>query len=172
MILDPLPDIPTSVSALEAFRLRDLAKDRTVLEIGSWRGFSTVTMAHVAARVHAVDWHIGDEHAGHDDSLPQLFDNLGRYGVRDRVVLHIGASWDVVPLFPAGYFDFAFIDGYHTTEAVQRDAELVLPRLRTGALLGFHDYADERFGVTAAVDALEGVKWHSLAGSLAVVRKL
>lgn len=171
-ILDPLPSIASSVTAQEAFRLRDLAKDRVVLEVGSWRGFSTVTMAQVATRLHAVDWHRGDDHAGHDESLPYLMAALDDYGVRERVIVHVGSSEQVVPLFPAGHFDFAFIDAYHTAEAVRRDAELVLPRVRSFGLIGFHDYGDDRFGVTEVVDALEGVRLEHVTGSLAVVRKL
>jgi predicted O-methyltransferase YrrM len=171
-ILAPLPSIDTSVTPEEAFRLRDLAKDRVVLEVGSWRGFSTVTMAQVAVKVHAVDWHRGDGHAGHDESLSYLMAALDDYEVRERVVVHVGSSAEMVPLFPMGYFDFAFIDAYHTAEAVRLDAELVIPRVRSFGLIGFHDYGDERFSVTEVVDSLEGVRLEHVTGSLAVVRKL
>lgn len=166
-----LPDIMSSVTGAEAAALQSFTRDAVVLEVGSWWGFSTVTLAQVAKRVDAVDWFRGDDHAGRDESLGPFIANLDRYGVRDKVVVHIGRSEDVLPLMPRGHFDFAFIDAYHTTEAVDRDAQLVLPLIRVHGLIGFHDYGDERFGVTEVVDALESVDLVSRTGSLAVVRK-
>ena len=167
-----LPDIMTSVLPDEADRLRELATDAVVLEVGAWWGFSTVLIALVAKSVSSVEWGLGDEHAGHDESLGPLITNLDRYGVRGKVIVHVGASADVLPLLPVGYFDFAFIDAYHTAEAVRRDAELVIPLVHVHGHIGFHDYGDERFGVKEAVDALEGVEWVGLTRTLAVVRKL
>lgn len=163
-----LPDIPTSVSRSEAERLCELAEGKVVLEVGSWWGFSTVAMALVAKRVHAVDWHQGDDHAGNDESLAPLMANLDRYGVRDRVVVHVGRSEDVLPLFPTGHFDLAFIDAFHTTEAVRADIHLVLPLVGVHGYIAFHDYG--LFGVKEAVDELG--KPIELTESLAVVKKL
>lgn len=163
-----LPDIPSSVSAVEAERLMELANGRRVLEVGSWRGFSTVAMAMVALRVHAVDWHLGDEHAGHDESLGPLMENLDRFRVRSKVVVHVGDAAHVLPLMPPGHFDLAFIDAFHETDAVRRDAELVLPLVHAGGRIAFHDYG--RFGVKEAVDEL-GLAWIDLTETLAVLEK-
>lgn len=164
-----LPKIETSVTEQEARRLVELATGKRVLEVGSWRGFSTVAMAQVAERVHSVDWHIGDDHAGHDSSLPELFANVQRYGLLHKVVMHVGNAAAVLPMLPAGYFDFAFIDGFHDTETVLRDATLVMTLVHSYGHIAFHDYG--LFGVAAAVDALEGVRFVDLTGTLAVVEK-
>jgi predicted O-methyltransferase YrrM len=161
------------VSSAEAHRLIELARGSVVLEVGSWWGFSTVAMALVAERVHAVDWHLGDDHAGHDESLAPLMENLDRYGVRDRVVVHVGDAGVVVPMFPRGFFDLAFIDAFHTREAVARDADAVLPTVHVHGFIAFHDYG--RFEVKEAVDAIVAdgsVAWVDLTETLAVVRKL
>lgn len=168
----PLPSIDSSVTHQEAERLRALAAGALVLEVGSWRGFSTVTMAQVATRVHAVDHHLGDEHAQHDESLSHLMRALDDYEVRERVVVHVGRAEDVLPLLPRGYFDLAFIDAYHTEEAVRRDADLVLPLVHTHGHVAFHDWGDDRFGVTAAVADLRDVEPVDVIGSLYVGRKL
>ena len=160
------PKITSAVTAAESERLEELARDRTVLEVGSWYGYSTVLMARVARIVHAVDWHRGDDHAGHRDTLGAIWANLGEYGLLDRVVLHVGRAETILPLLRPGSFDVAFLDGLHTTEAVARDAAMILPLLRPGGTLAFHDYG--RFGVKAAVDGL-GLRKVSLTGSLAVV---
>jgi predicted O-methyltransferase YrrM len=159
------PEITSAVTAVESHRLAELAKGKVVLEVGSWYGYSTIVMARVAKRVHAVDWHRGDAHAGERDTLATLWANLERYAVRDRVILHVGRAQDVLPVLRPGSFDLAFLDAFHTTEAVARDAALIRPLLRRGGMLAFHDYG--RFGVKEAVDAL-GVPV-SLTGTLAVV---
>ena len=164
-----LPDIDSSVTPEEMWRLREVAQGSTVLEVGSWRGFSTVAMAQVATIVHAVDWHLGDEHAGHDESLGPLMSNIDHFRVRDRVVVHVGDAAVVLPLFAPGHFDVAFVDAYHEADAVRRDAELVLPLVREGGHIAFHDYG--LFGVKDAVDTLEDLEWVDLVGTLAVLRK-
>ena len=160
------PEILSAVTDAEAAQLTELARGRTVLEVGSWYGLSTVVMARTARMVHAVDWHRGDPHAGKRETLTSFWSNLERYDVRDRVVIHVGRAEVILPMLRPRSFDFAFLDGFHETEAVDRDARLILPLLRPGALLAFHDYG--RFGVRSAVDAL-GLPQVSLTGSLAVV---
>lgn len=60
----------------------------------------------------------------------------------------------------AGSLDFAFIDAEHTEEAVRRDIVAWLPTLKPGGLLCGHDYGDERYGVSRAVDeACERFGW-------------
>lgn len=165
-MMTALPEIASSVTPDEANALRELAAGALVLEVGSWRGFSTVTMAQVAQRVDAVDHHLGDEHAGHDESLSYLIANLDAYSVRDRVVVHVGASSEVLPYMPRGHFDVAFIDAYHAQAAVARDAELVRPLVHHQGVVAFHDYGDERFGVTEAVDELDWLMPVRQVGSL------
>ena len=163
--------IQSGIKDDEAERLVELARGRTVLEVGSWFGFSTVLMGRVARVVHAVDWHRGDEivhrRTRTRDTLPSLWTNLERYRLRDRVVVHVGSSDDVLPLLAPGSFDFAFHDSYHSTERVAKDAAMIIPLLRKGSLLAFHDYG--RYGVSPAVDAL-GLPVVSLTRSLIVVQ--
>lgn len=144
--------IPTSMTPTEVARLVELARDRDVIELGTYLGHSAVAMAGVARIVHTVDWHRGDPHAGDEDTATAYLDNLTRYGVRDRVVAHVGRFADVLPLLRPGSFDLAFHDAYHETEAVRADIALLLPLLRPGGVLAFHDYG--LFGVAAAVDGL------------------
>lgn len=166
-----LPDIATSISPVEADRLVELARDSVVLEVGSWRGFSTVAMAQVARRVYAVDHHLGDEHAGHDESLSYLIANLDRYGVRDRVAVLVSDAAGILPALGKPLADGAFLDAFHEAPAVRGDLAMVWPLVRTGGWLAIHDYG--RFGVAEAVDEL--VAWYGLdlelTETLAVVRK-
>ncbi len=167
-------DIFTSVRKDEITRLVELAQDKNVLEVGSWIGYSSVAMAQVAKVVHAVDWHQGDSQAGHENTLPTMWSNIKRYRLQDKIVIHVGRSENVLPLFKSEMFDLIFIDAYHTVEAVTQDIELSLRLLKPDGIIAFHDYGDERFGVTAAVDAAfpEFAKDGEIVNTLAIVTPL
>jgi predicted O-methyltransferase YrrM len=161
------PSIKSAVNPRESRRLVELARGKRVLEIGSQYGYSAVLMALNGATVHAVDWHRGDAIVGHRESLAPMWQNVNTYGVADRVIIHIGSSRDILPLLVPGSFGFAFHDSYHSTENVLADVALILPLLRPGAKLAFHDYG--RYGVAAAVDSL-GLERVSLTDSLVVLK--
>src|SRR2546425_8848821 len=145
-------EISSFVTQRECETLAELAEHKRVLEVGSEFGRSTIALASAAALVCSVDWHRGDEHAGWHDSLAILWNNLDRYGVRERVVLLIGEDQVVLPLLKENLFDLVFIDAFHSYESVHRDIELARPTLKSTGTWAFHDYG--RFGVTQAVDEL------------------
>jgi predicted O-methyltransferase YrrM len=150
----PVPgptDIPTALTEDEQRCLAGLARGRVVLEIGAQHGASTVALAREATRVHSVDWHRGDPEAGEGDTLLDFWRNLHVYGVRDRVVAHVGDAAVVLPALRPRSFDGVFLDGCHREEAVRRDIELLEPLVAPGGWIAFHDYG--RFGVAPAVDA-------------------
>jgi predicted O-methyltransferase YrrM len=52
-----------------------------------------------------------------------------------------------------GGIDFLFVDGDHEYAAVQKDCQLYLPLLRSGAYVAFHDYNNVAYsGVKQAAD--------------------
>lgn len=164
-----LQEIPSSVSDNEATKLAQLAAGKVVLEVGSWYGRSTIALASTAERVHAVDWHQGDPHAGMGDSLLVYAKNLIESGLRDKIITHVARIEDIVPLFTRGLFDGCFIDAFHTEKAVLRDFGLVSPLLKSGAWVAFHDYGVPQFGVTQAVDKLAGPSGVEVVDTLAVL---
>jgi methyltransferase family protein len=143
-------EIVTALTENEKNCLAELARGAVVLEVGSQQGASTVAMAREAKVVHAVDWHRGDPEAGEGDTLLSYWRNLHAYGVRDRVVTHIGDSALVLPSLRLGAFSGVFLDGCHEEEAVRRDLALAEPLVQQGGWFAFHDYG--RFGVTPVVD--------------------
>lgn len=165
------PAIATAVTAAEAAELGVLAAGKTVLELGSFFGFSTIVMASVADMVYSVDWHQGDEHAGQYDTWNDFRANLQGYGVKDRVHAVKGRFEEEVPkLYEQGVrVDGAFLDGQHDAVSVRRDLDLALTLVKPGGWVAFHDYgrsgenghpgfevtqvADE-FGVTTIVGCL------------------
>lgn len=162
-------DIPTALTEDEKNCLAQLARDAVVLEVGSQQGASTVAMAREAKVVHAVDWHRGDPDAGEGDTLLSYWRNLHVFGVRERVVTHIGDSALVLPSLRPGAFSGVFLDGCHQEEAVRRDLALAEPLVEPGGWFAFHDYG--RFGVTPVVDEFveSGGRPMKVVDSIAVV---
>ena len=168
-------DIPSAVTAEEAAKLASLASGGDVLELGAQYGFSTVVLAQAARRVTSVDWHQGDESitamgGGSGDTWEAYRANLRRYGVASKVDARRGRFEDVLPALArqGTLFDGCFLDAQHDAAAVQADLDLVLPLLRPGAWIAFHDYGRSDatghpgFGVTGVADAfgITGVAGH------------
>jgi predicted O-methyltransferase YrrM len=175
MIIDEA--IPSAVTRPQCERLAALAEGKVVLELGSWYGRSTVLLASVAKMLHAVDWHLGDAHAGASDTLAPCAQALRRHKLEGRAVLHVGRNEDVLPMFKDGLFDLVFVDSFHEGGAVQKDVDLVRRLLVPGATWTFHDYGlnfihnGVPFGVTGVVDRLakETGRKVELVESLAVL---
>lgn len=164
-------DIQSAVTQEECAKLSSMAKDKIVLELGSQFGRSTIALAATAKIVHSVDWHLGDHYTGAGDSAAVFIANLSRYKMREKVALHVGKFEDVLPVLKEGSFDFCFIDAFHEQKTVERDANAVLPLMKVGGIIAFHDYGLAQFGVTQAVDKLAKLRGSKVErkGSLAIV---
>jgi glycosyltransferase involved in cell wall biosynthesis len=158
-------DIPTAVTSEEAARLANLASGGDVLELGAQYGFSTIILAQAARRVTSVDWHQGDDSiaamgGGPEDTWEAYRSNLARYGVAAKVDARRGRFTDVLPALrkQGALFDGCFLDAQHDSAAVQADLDLVLPLIRPGGWVAFHDYGRSDatghpgFGVTPVAD--------------------
>ena len=156
-----------SISALEeqAFLYRlasGLPAGAQVIEIGSWIGHGTCTLAAAlqgpGARCLAVDafacWSdTPGENAYYRCLLDQIspgrsqreiFDgHVARLGFRDRVEAVTGDSRQAAPLVPlaAGAADLIFIDGGHDLDTVRHDLANYLPFLKPGGIAAFHDFS-------------------------------
>jgi predicted O-methyltransferase YrrM len=153
-------EIPSSTTAAECLRLAELARGRRVLEVGTYFGRSTVSLASTAKVVHTVDVHPADE-VGGDDTLAGLMANLDRYDLRHKVAVHVGFSQLILPLFAPNSFDLVFLDAQHQREPVEEDLAALLPLVAEGGVVAFHDYGVpgvehrgrwDPFGVTEVVD--------------------
>lgn len=156
----------------EGRELARLAAGKVVLEVGAYCGRSTVCLAQKAIGVQTVDTFDGRGTAMPGETYKLFRRNLRRHRVENKVKDHTGPSCEVLQVLPP-VFDLAFIDGDHSEESVQRDADLAAALLKPGGLLVFHDYEmTEDPGVTAAVNELisSGAELVGRCGSLAVVR--
>jgi len=76
--------------------------------------------------------------------------NLEKFN--DRIEWIFDYSWNAVNQIEDESLDFVYIDGDHRYEAVYRDIELYLPKVRIGGLIGGHDYKPREKGVIRAVN--------------------
>jgi predicted O-methyltransferase YrrM len=155
---------------------------RTIVEVGSWKGFSTVAFARgLQARpdggwLYAVD--VWDRKGAYwrdfttrfpDDPASHLYAcflrHLQREGVTDVVLPHRMTSLIAAAQFrEAGRtFDAAFIDADHRYGAVKADILAWRPLVRPGGIIAGHDYnnRDVRRAVDELIPGVLGMDGHT-----------
>lgn len=137
-----------------------------MLEIGSFKGRSTIAMARTASLVVAVDCHEGDKDVGAAWTLPEFATNVRDYGLSSKVIAVVGRSEEIGP-YLRGPFDLVFIDGSHHDLAVEHDTNLAVRLTTTGGVIVWHDWdmPSVRNGAARALDGepgwtIEGTKLH------------
>lgn len=118
-----------------------------IVEIGSWKGRSTICLSLGSikgnqAKVVAIDPHTGSsEHhkwLGEVDTFEEFCHNITKWKVKDIVetlrMTSADASQEVDD--PVG---FVFIDGAHEFRFVREDFRLWFPKVVDGGLIAFHD---------------------------------
>lgn len=143
------------------------------VECGAWLGASSSYLCDVAKdriRVFVVDTWLGSPNepetfklASSSDAYKVFLENMGGRKFTPMRMESAEASAH----FEDGSCDVVYIDMTHTYEAVKRDIELWLPKVRPGGHIAGHDYADyapdvvravnERFG--DRVKVMDGCSW-------------
>jgi hypothetical protein len=152
-----------------------LPKGGVGAEVGSWRGdFAAQLLAGAEPRtLYLIDpWAYrgqagyeqamyGDAVAKGQESMDAIHDSvLERFREQTdagRVSVWRKRSGDAARELAAQSFDWIYIDGDHTYDAVKADLEAFLPLVRSGGILAGDDYGDAGWwgdGVTRAVDEL------------------
>lgn len=124
----------------EAAELQRLAENQVVLEIGTWKGRSTIAMAATARRVIAIDHFYGDGYAGKAFTLPEAVQNIHDKGVRDKVNLCCGSYVDILPHLNMTKFGLVLYDADHTYDATITALRLIVPKVLPGTPVAVHDY--------------------------------
>jgi predicted O-methyltransferase YrrM len=166
-------------------RARAVPAGGTIVEIGSYRGRSTIVLADAAGdgvRVVAVDPHAGNDRgpqqirgrAEEGEADRRAFEaNLERAGVAARVSHVRLPSAEALGAVPGG-IDLLYVDGAHRFGPARGDLRDWGARVRPGGAMLVHD-AFASVGVTLAIGAeLMPGRWFEYAGrsrSLAEYRR-
>lgn len=154
----------------------------TIVEIGSFRGRSTIVLASAAERVTAIDPHAGSDRGPQEiaadsargDSDHQAFlGNLQRAGVGDRV-RHVRRFSQEALGEVHGPVDLLWVDGAHRFGPARADIVSWGARVPAGGRMLVHD-AWSSIGVTLAllssVAFRGGWRYIGRAGSLAIYER-
>lgn len=156
---------------------------RTLVEIGSYQGRSTVVLGAALralspeSRLYAIDPHEGtvgaaDRRLNHGTPTFDTFRaNIEAAGVAHLVEPVRSLSYETEWSRP---IDLLFVDGLHDRLNVERDFRHFAPFLTPPAVVLFHDYASYYPGVVAFVDQIvaeEGWAVVARAGSMIMVHR-
>lgn len=133
--------------------LRAIPKNATCAEIGVWKGdFSERILAAARPRaLHLIDpwrfvaayprrWY-GGAAARNQDDMDRLYrDVVRRFAHDPRVIIHRLDSQAAATRLADIAFDWVYIDGDHSYEAVRDDLLVWVPRVRPGGILAGDDY--------------------------------
>jgi predicted O-methyltransferase YrrM len=135
-----IADVPGWLSDEEGEALYELAKECTgkgvIVEIGSWKGKSTICLglgsrAGEGVRIYAVDPHADYRHG-------EFKDNIERAGIADLVTPVQGLSQAVAADFHEP-IELLFVDGSHEEDDVREDFEKWVPKVVDRGIVAFHD---------------------------------
>ena len=164
-----------------------LSAPATIVEIGSFRGRSTIVLASAARpgiAVVAIDPHAGNDRgpqelSGYEDAAQAdhevFLANLARAGVADRV-RHVRSFSSEARSSVEGAVDLVYIDGAHRYGPALDDIRSWGARVRPGGTMLIHD-SFSSVGVTLAILRsllLDGDRFSYVgrAGSLAEYRRV
>jgi hypothetical protein len=131
------------------YRLARKCRGRGIIvEIGSWKGKSTIWLSKGSLDGNQVKIHAIDPHTGSPQHIETLgggvwtFNafkcNIESAGVKHVVEPHVGFSVEVARTFQQPV-EMAFIDGLHEWEGVKGDFDAWYPKVVDGGWMAFHD---------------------------------
>jgi len=142
------------------FVLKRFPKKSVGAEIGVWRGNFSQEILNVVkpSRLHLIDPWVyqdgpefsralyggirGENQQRMDSVYRSVVDRFGWHITHEIVDIHRGKSEDILPQFPDGALDWAYIDGDHRYEGVLRDLKLVHQKLKPRGLAAGDDYTN------------------------------
>jgi predicted O-methyltransferase YrrM len=153
-VLDTIGAIEGLLYAEDAQKLYELAwfSPGPILEIGTFRGLSTVVMAAALAdsgnRARIVSADIDAP------GLAAARASLNRLGLGDRVTLVHGEAHALLRAAPELRPGLVFVDGDHSLRGARADLRALAPVVPRGAIVVLHDYegyeADDPYAIRVA----------------------
>ncbi len=132
--------------------LYHLAKNCTgkgvIVEIGSWKGKSTIWLGKGSKRGNKVPIYAIDPHTGSSEhkrmfskkiyTFKEFKRNISKANVDDIIIPIIQTSEEAAKKFTQP-IELIFIDGAHEYDLVKKDFELWFPKIIDGGIMAFHD---------------------------------
>lgn len=118
-----------------------------IVEVGSWKGESTIYLAKGSeagkkVKVYAIDPHTGSpihrKWYGEVWTFDEFKRNIKSAGVTDLVVPLVKTSEEAAKHFKEDV-ELVFVDGDHEYDSVKLDFDLWFPKLIEGGFIAFHD---------------------------------
>jgi predicted O-methyltransferase YrrM len=130
------------------------------VEIGVEYGLNAKTMLMMLPleKLYLIDPYNGDDEMYHETKK-----YLRNYD--DKITFIRKTSETAIDEIPDA-LDFVYIDGSHRYEAVKRDIELFYPKVKTGCVIGGHDFWANEIGVCKAVLEFARINNIQLQGKL------
>jgi len=135
----------------EAETLYNLAKEckgnGVIVEIGSWKGKSTICLAKgskdgKSVKIIAIDPHTGSAEHQSDKNKVWTFEefksNISKAGMEDIITPIVKTSAEAAKEVSQAV-EFVFIDGAHDYNSVKEDFELWFPKVIDGGIIALHD---------------------------------
>lgn len=138
--------------------INSLAATKTMIliEIGAWVGISTIEFAKHFGNVIAIDpWknNVGDITNNYD--MEQAYEEYkNRISGFGNIKTIREFSYNIANKIDNSTIDIVYIDGLHTEEAVKKDMELFMSKIKKGGFISGHDYCSKFPGVIKAVNEL------------------
>lgn len=158
----PIMRQPGSVKGLlEMIQQIGDTKNKTMIEIGSFIGESTIIFAEHFKEVIAIDPFLPD-YDSNDPTSNFNFDEvyeeyLRRTSPYKNIKTIRATSDDAIKELNGKTYDFVYIDGLHTYDGVKTDIINYQPLIKSGGVIGGHDYTDQLphlIGVFEAVNEM------------------
>jgi precorrin-6B methylase 2 len=129
----------TAYSDLQALFLaaRDSRGNGSIVEIGAYKGKSTIALASGSKMARREKVFSIDPHSG--GTLEIFRKNIAKSGLSGQVITLVADSRAGREKFE-GLIRLIFIDGLHDYDSVKADIELWKDRVIDGGILAFHDY--------------------------------
>ncbi len=168
-------DIHHAVNGVEGFmaagqeeylfnKVKSLTRDAVIVEIGAFKGRSTVAMAYACVgtnkKIYSIDTWDGNDSDFPDRNFLDIWQhNIQLNGLEEYVIPLRGYSHEILnrwhELTAGKPIDFIFIDGSHQYLDVLKDFELSFPLVKNGGWIAFHDVFETWAGSERV--------WHEIA---------
>lgn len=116
-------------------------------EMNGW-GLEKQYLIDIWERVPFISGCASFEQKWHDGNYERV---KSLFGDKANVVLLKGFSYKMAEYIPDESCGLVYVDGDHTYDGAKSDIESFWPKLVTGGIMGFHDYANYSYGVNRAV---------------------